>query len=78
VTITASQAQPGDILLDSDGTAWKRGPELYMWATFAGPVGFYGPLPDRSGRCRAQVHDSPRSPLRRRGLTPGGGSRGRR
>jgi len=49
VTITASQAQPGDILLDSDGTAWKRGPELYMWATFAGPVGFYGPWSDSYG-----------------------------
>jgi hypothetical protein len=49
VTITAAQAQPGDILLDSSGHAWQRGAEPYQWATFAGPVGFYGPWEDSYG-----------------------------
>jgi hypothetical protein len=46
MTITAAQAQPGDVLLDSAGTAWQRGSEAYFWATFSGPVGFYGPWQD--------------------------------
>ena len=49
MTITASQARPGDILLDSGGTAWQRGDESFTWATFAGPVGFYGPWSDWYG-----------------------------
>ena len=43
MTITAPEAQPGDVLLDSEGTAWQRGDESYSWSTFNGPVGFYGP-----------------------------------
>ena len=49
MTITASQAEPGDILLDSAGTAWQRGPEVFTWSTFAGPVFFYGPWLDSYG-----------------------------
>ena len=49
VTITAAQAQPGDIVWD--GTqAWQRtGPEVFNWATFTGPVGYYGPWEDSYG-----------------------------
>ena len=49
MTITASDAQPGDILLDSAGTAWQRGNETSNWSTFTGPVGFYGPWFDSYG-----------------------------
>ncbi len=49
MTITAAEAQPGDILLDSGGQAWQRGPELFTWATFNGPVGYYGPWEDSYG-----------------------------
>ena len=49
MTITAAQARPGDILLDSAGTAWQRGDETFTWATFAGPVGYYGPWSDAFG-----------------------------
>ena len=49
MTITAAEAQPGDVLLDSEGTAWQRGAQLYFWATFTGPVGFYGPWQDSYG-----------------------------
>ena len=49
MTITASQAQPGDILLDTTGQAWQRGPETYTWSTFAGPVGYYGDWSDAYG-----------------------------
>ena len=49
MTITVADAQPGDILLDSAGTAWQRGTEPYFWATFTGPVGFYGPWMDAYG-----------------------------
>lgn len=49
MTITAAQAQPGDIVLDAQETAWQRGPESYTWATFAGPVGFFGPWNDSYG-----------------------------
>ena len=49
MTITASAAEPGDILLDSTGQAWQRGPEFFTWATFTGPVGFYGPWDDAYG-----------------------------
>ena len=51
--MTAHDAQPGDILLDSAGTAWQRGTEPYFWATFTGPVGFYGPWMDS---CRLLSH----------------------
>ena len=40
MTITASQARPGDILLDTAGTAWQRGDEPFQWATFSGLVGY--------------------------------------
>jgi len=49
VTITASQARPGDILLDCEGNAWQRGPEFYDWSTFTGPVAYYGPWQDSYG-----------------------------
>ena len=49
MTITAPDAQPGDILLDSAGTAWQRGNEAFNWSTFTGPVGFYGPWFDSYG-----------------------------
>ena len=49
MTITAVQAQPGDILLDSAGQAWQRGPEFFTWATFTGPVGYFGPWSDEYG-----------------------------
>ena len=49
MTITAAEARPGDILLDSAETAWQRGPEVYSWATFTGPVVFYGPWMDAYG-----------------------------
>ena len=49
MTITASEAQPGDVLLDSTGTAWQRGNEAFNWSTFSGPVGFYGPWFDSYG-----------------------------
>jgi len=48
-TITAAGAQPDDILLDDAGTAWQRGPESFTWATFNGPVGYYGPWQDSYG-----------------------------
>jgi hypothetical protein len=51
VTITAAEALPGDVLLDSAGTEWKRGTSFHDWATFDGPVTYegrwkarYGPL----------------------------------
>jgi len=49
MTITASDAQPGDVLLDSAGTTWQRGDDVYTWATFAGPVGYYGPWQESYG-----------------------------
>ena len=49
MTITVADAQPGDVLLDSSGTVWQRGSELYLWATFIGPVLFYGPWMDAYG-----------------------------
>ena len=49
MTITASQARPGDILLDTEGQAWQRGDKFYDWSTFAGPVGFYGEWSDTYG-----------------------------
>jgi len=49
VTITASDAEPGDILLDATGQAWQRGPEVFTWSTFTGPVGYYGPWLDSYG-----------------------------
>jgi hypothetical protein len=49
VTITADQARPGDVLLDTSGTAWQRGGEAFQWSTFAGPVFFYGPWQDSYG-----------------------------
>ena len=49
MTITASEARPGDILLDAAGTAWQRGDETFTWATFTGPVGFYGEWSDSYG-----------------------------
>ena len=47
--ITAAQAQSGDVLLDSAGSVWQRGPEFYTWSTFTGPVAFYGPWTDALG-----------------------------
>lgn len=49
MTITASEALPGDILLDSTGTAWQRGPSFFTWSTFTGPVGYYGPWDEAYG-----------------------------
>ena len=49
MTITAAQAQPGDVLLDDTGTVWQRGDELFEWSTFSGPVGYYGPWSDAYG-----------------------------
>ena len=49
MTITASQAQPGDVLLDGTGTVWQRGDEAFNWATFDGLVGYYGPWSDAYG-----------------------------
>ena len=49
VTLTASEARPGDILLDANGTAWQRGDSSFTWATFGGPVTFYGPWSDSYG-----------------------------
>ena len=49
MTITAAEAQPGDILLDSAGQAWQRGDKFYNWSTFTGPVGFYGEWSDTYG-----------------------------
>ena len=49
MTITASEAKPGDILLDSARTAWQRGDDAFTWSTFSGPVGFYGPWSDTYG-----------------------------
>lgn len=42
--MTAHQARPGDVLLDGNGTEWKKiGPEVFEWATFDGPVFHEGP-----------------------------------
>ena len=49
MTITASEARPGDILLDSAGTAWQRGDKPYNWATFSGAVLYFGPWSDAYG-----------------------------
>ena len=49
MTITASHARPGDILLDHAGKAWQRGTGRHDWATFDGPVVFYGPWSDEYG-----------------------------
>ena len=49
MTITAAEAQSGDILLDSAGTAWQRGDEAFAWSTFTGPVFFFGPWLDSYG-----------------------------
>ena len=49
MTITAAEAQPGDVLLDSAGTAWQRGAGPSSWSTFDGPVSFYGPWLDSYG-----------------------------
>jgi hypothetical protein len=42
VTITAAEALPGDILLDSTGTAWQRGLDFFLWSTFTGPIMYFG------------------------------------
>ena len=49
MTITAPEAEPGDVLLDSEGTTWQRGDAAYEWATFDGLVGYYGPWSDAYG-----------------------------
>lgn len=49
MTITAAQALPGDVLQDSAGTEWKRGPRAFLWRTFDGPVLFEGPWRDEYG-----------------------------
>ena len=49
MTITVSEAHPGDILLDMAGQAWQRGDEAFNWSTFTGPVFFYGPWSDAYG-----------------------------
>lgn len=49
MTITQEQARPGDVLLDPDGTEWKRGDEFYQWSTFDGPVFAEGPWQDSYG-----------------------------
>lgn len=41
--ITVGHARPGDVVLDSAQTVWKRGDEFYTWATFDGPVVHFGP-----------------------------------
>jgi len=48
-TISASQARPGDVVMDAGGTVWQRGRERFSWATFSGPVGYYGPWEDSYG-----------------------------
>jgi hypothetical protein len=48
-TITASEALPGDVVLDSGGTEWKRGDSPSSWSTFSGPVLVFGPWEDRYG-----------------------------
>jgi hypothetical protein len=47
--ITAGQAQPGDVLLDSAGGCWQRGPDSFSWSTFSGMVVYYGPWLDSYG-----------------------------
>jgi hypothetical protein len=49
VTITADQAQPGDVLLDAEGETWRRGSQHYFWARFTGAVDVYGPWKDSYG-----------------------------
>ena len=49
MTITASEARPGDVLLDTEGQVWQRGDESYQWSTFSGPVGYDGPWSDAYG-----------------------------
>jgi len=48
-TLTASQARPGDVLLDAGGACWLRGGDATSWSTFTGPVVFYGPWLDSYG-----------------------------
>lgn len=48
-TITAGQAQDGDVVLDSAGKAWQRGAGPSRWSTFDGPVSYYGPWDDAYG-----------------------------
>lgn len=39
----ADQARPGDVVLDPQGKTWQRtGENIWNWATFDGPVGYYG------------------------------------
>ena len=40
--MTADDAQPGDVLLDGDGSCWQRGDKFYTWSTFDGPVLHFG------------------------------------
>ena len=39
----ADQAKTGDVLLDPHGKTWLRtGENVWNWADFSGPVGYYG------------------------------------
>ena len=49
MTITQSEALPGDVVLDGGGTCWQRGAERYSWSTFSGPVLVFGPWSDEFG-----------------------------
>lgn len=49
MTITAAEALPGDVVLDSTETEWKRGPDFHTWSTFAGPVMYFGPWEEAYG-----------------------------
>lgn len=49
MTITASHAQPGDVVLDRKGTEWKRGGDSRTWFTFEGLVTHEGPWKARFG-----------------------------
>lgn len=47
--LAATDAQPGDVVLDGSGTEWKRGPGRFNWSTFTGPVVYEGSWEDSYG-----------------------------
>lgn len=49
MTITAAEALPGDVVLDSGGTVWQRGGDSRTWFTFGGLVTHEGPWDDAYG-----------------------------
>lgn len=65
MTVTQAQAQPGDVLLDPEGMAWKRGAEFFQWSNFDGLVGYEGPWSDSygpQGECDLLVRNGQRVP----------------